>query len=173
MMVLLGLDTKAWAFSFLRIIYLKSLAEHKLICGDSGLLNPDLTGKTIFLRIYSLSACLKNLVLARGIKSPNITKVLVERSCSWGKSVTFNWSTFDKTRFFSLQANTVTLFREPFEKHISAPGPSLPFPIDKVDSFGIIFEGLGWQLEMKVLLIYRVELGGSELTVRLGKESEG
>lgn len=64
-------------------------------------------------------------VLAPGIKLPNITQFPKERSCSWGKSVTFNWSTFDKTPFLSLQANTISLFRESFEKLISAPGHSL------------------------------------------------
>lgn len=95
----------------------------------------------------------KPMVLAPGIKLPNTTQFPKERSCSWGKSVTFNWSTFDKTPFLSLQANTISVFREPFEKHISAPGHSLPLPIVKADEFRIIFEGLGWQLQIKVLLI--------------------
>lgn len=54
----------------------------------------------------------------------------------WEKSVPFNWSKFDKTRFLLSQANTLTMFWVIFEKHISAPGYSLPLPIDKAEYFG-------------------------------------
>lgn len=54
---------------------------------DSEFLHPDRTaklGKNIFLWIYSLPACLKNPVVARGTKLPNITKLPTEGAAPEG-----------------------------------------------------------------------------------------